>query len=423
VPGRHLPNLRWTVAGLLLCSSVINYLDRQTLSVLASTIQRDLGITTAQYAQVNSAFLLSYTVMYAVGGRLIDVMGTRRGLTVFVAGWSIADMLNALARTAGQLTAFRFLLGVTEAANIPAGVKAVTEWFPVRERALAVGVFNAGTAIGAAVAVPVVTSLTLSFGWRSAFVGTGLLGLLWVVVWVNFYRLPADHPRLSPAERALILGDGQPRAPSPARVPLGQLLRLPATWGCVVARALTDPISYFFIFWIPKYLQDERGFALADLRVSAWIPYLALALGNLAAGAIPRALVARRWSLDRARKGTMLVMSLAVPLLCLILTRAAGPAVAVAALAAWMFAHGAWGNVILPAEVFPPRAVGTVTGLGGAMGALVGAASQPVIGKVVAAVSFAPVFTACAGAYLVGLALVAWLIPDLGRMRLSESSQ
>jgi ACS family hexuronate transporter-like MFS transporter len=419
VPARHLPNLRWYVAGLLLCSSVINYLDRQTLSVLASTIQRDLGITTAAYAQVNSAFLLSYTVMYAVGGRLIDLMGTRRGLTVFVAGWSIADMLNGLARTAGQLTAFRFLLGVTEAANIPAGVKAVTEWFPVRERALAVGIFNSGTAIGAAIAVPVVTSLTISFGWRSAFVGTGALGLVWVAVWVAFYRLPADHPRLSPAERALILGDRPPASAAP-RVPVSLLLGVRATWGCVAARALTDPISYFFIFWIPKYLQDERGFALADLRVSAWIPYVALALGNLAAGAIPRALVGRGWSLDRARKGTMLVMSLAVPLLCLTLTRTSSAAVAVTALAGWMFAHGAWGNVILPAEVFPPRIVGTVTGLGGAVGALVGAASQPIIGKVVAALSFAPVFTACAGAYLVGLALVAWLIPDLGRMRLAE---
>jgi ACS family hexuronate transporter-like MFS transporter len=409
VSGRPLRNLRWYVAALLCGSSVINYLDRQTLAVLASTIQRDLGVSTLQYSYINTAFLISYMVMYAVGGRLIDLMGTRRGLMVFVTGWSIADMLNALARSAGQLTVFRVLLGVTEAANIPAGVKAVSEWFPVRERALAVGIFNAGTAVGAALAVPVVTTLTISHGWRAAFLGTGALGLVWVTIWTAFYRSP---PQMAEDEDVA----------RPARkVPVRRLLALRATWGCIAARALTDPISYLFTGWIPKYLQDERGFALADLRVSAWIPYVALALGNLSAGAIPRALVARGWPLDRARKGTMLAMSLAIPLFCLTLSRASSPALAVAALTAWMFAHGAWGNVIIPAEVFPPRVVATVTGLGGAVGALVGALSQPVIGKVVSALSFTPVFASCAGAYLVGLALVAWLVPELGRMRVVDA--
>jgi ACS family hexuronate transporter-like MFS transporter len=421
VPRRPIPNLRWYIAGLLCCSSAINYLDRQTLSVLASTIQRDLGISTEAYGAVNTAFLVSYTVMYAVGGRIIDLLGTRRGLILFVSGWSVADMLNGLARTAGQLIGFRFLLGVTEAANIPAGVKAVTEWFPVRERALAVGLFNAGTALGAALAVPVVASVTLAFGWRAAFVVTGAVGLVWVAAWTVFYRLPAHHPRLSAAERELILAPGAIPAAEAPTVPVRRLLAMRETWGCIAARALTDPISYLFIFWLPKYFQDERGFALADLRNTVWIPYVALALGNVASGAIPRALVARGVPLDRARKGTMLVMSLVIPVLCLTVTRASGPALAVAAAAAWMFAHGAWGNVILPAEVFPPRVVGTVTGLGGATGALVGAATQPVIARVVHTVSFAPVFAACAAAYLVGLALVAWLVPDLGRMRRLEN--
>jgi ACS family hexuronate transporter-like MFS transporter len=414
-------NLRWWIAGLLCCSSALNYLDRQTLSVLAATIQRDLGFSTRQYSEIQAWFLLSYTVMYAVGGRLIDLLGTRRGLIVFVSGWSIADMLNALARNLLHLKVFRMMLAVTEAANIPAGVKAVSEWFPVRERALAVGIFNSGTAFGAAIAIPIVTSLTLALGWRSAFVVTGLGGLLWVVLWSLLYRLPAEHPALSAEERALILEGAAPSS-SAGKVPVRTLLARRETWGCIAARTLTDPISYLFAFWIPKYLQDERGFTLADMRVSVWIPYLGLGFGNLAAGAIPRALVARGWSLDRARKGTMLVMSLSVPLFCLVVARTAHPGVAVAALALWMFAHGAWGNVILPAEVFPPRVVGTVTGLGGAVGALVGGVSQPVIGAVVQKLSFAPVFAACAGAYVVGLALVAWLIPDLGRIRSLERS-
>jgi MFS transporter, ACS family, hexuronate transporter len=421
VSAGHLRNLRWYIAALLCCSTALNYLDRQTLSILASTIQRDLRFSTVEYSYVSSAFLLSYTVMYLVGGRLVDLLGTRRALILFVSGWSVADMLNALAHSWRQLAVFRFLLGVTEAANIPAGVKAVAEWFPMRERALAVGIFNSGTALGAALAVPVVSSLTLAFGWRFAFVITGALGFVWVAGWALSYRVPAEHPRLSPEERELILAAPPNEIAAPAaataKVSMRRLLSLRATWGCIAARALTDPISYLFTFWIPKYLQDERGFKLADLRNAGWIPFVALALGNIAAGVFPRALVARGWSLDRARKRTMLVTSLAIPLLCLALTRVSRPGLALVALSAWMFAHAAWGNVILPAEVFPPRVVATVTGMGGAVGALVGALSQLAIGRVVQTVSFTPVFAACAGAYALGFALVVWLVPDLGRIR------
>jgi ACS family hexuronate transporter-like MFS transporter len=410
-----IPNLRWYIAGLLCCSTALNYLDRQTLSVLASTIQRELHLTSVDYARVTSLFLFSYAVMYAVGGRLIDVLGTRRGLMLFVSSWSVVNMLHGLARTAAQLSVFRVLLGVTEAANIPGGVKAVTEWFPVRERALAVGLFNAGTALGAALAVPVVSFIAVRMGWRSAFVVTGGIGLVWVAAWAAFYRLPADHPRLGAAERALIAGGELPADPAP--VPLRHLLRLPETWGCIIARLMTDPISYFLAFWIPKYLQDERGFDLAYIGKLVWIPYLAQALGNLAAGAIPRALLARGWALDRARKRTMLVVSCVMPVLCLLVTRVAHPVLAVAVISALMFGHAAWGNVILPAEVFPRHLVGTVSGLGGAMGGLAGAISQLAIGHVVQAVSYAPLFAVCAFVYLVAFALVARLVPDLGRIR------
>jgi ACS family hexuronate transporter-like MFS transporter len=411
-------NLRWYIAGLLCCSTALNYLDRQTLSVLASTIQRELGLTSGDYARMTSAFLFSYAVMYAVGGRLVDRLGTRRGLLVFVSGWSVVNMLHGLARSALQLSIFRVLLGVTEAANIPAGVKAVTEWFPMRERALAVGFMNAGTALGAALAVPVVSFIAVQLGWRSAFVVTGLIGVVWVVAWALFYRLPALHPRLGEAERALILaGEG---GPPPAPVPLARLLRLPETWGCMAARLFTDPISYFLAFWIPKYLQDDRGFDLVFLGKLVWIPYLAQALGNLAAGAIPRALMARGWGLDRARKRTMLVVSCVMPALCLAVTRVSHPVLAVAVLAALMFGHAAWGNVILPAEVFPRHLVGTVSGLGGMAGGLMGALTQLGIGAVVQRVSYAPLFAVCAFVYLTAFVVVARLVPDLGRIRTIE---
>jgi ACS family hexuronate transporter-like MFS transporter len=410
-----IANLRWYIAGLLCCSTALNYLDRQTLSVLASTIQKELHLTSIDYSHVTSAFLFSYAIMYAVGGRLMDRLGTRRGLLLFVSSWSVVNMLHGLARSALQLSAVRVLLGVTEAANIPGGVKAVTEWFPVRERALAIGIFNAGTALGAALAVPVVSFIAVRLGWRSAFVVTGGIGLVWVVAWAAFYQLPAHHRRLSAAERALIAAGDSAEVPPP--VPVRRLLRLPETWGCIVARLMTDPISYFLAFWIPKYLQDERGFDLAWIGKLVWIPYLAQALGNVAAGAIPRALIARGWALDRARKRTMLAVSCVMPVLCLMVTRVVHPVAALAVISALMFGHAAWGNVILPAEVFPRHLVGTVSGLGGMMGGFLGAFSQLGIGHVVQAVSYGPLFAVCAFVYLTAFLLVARLVPDLGRIR------
>src|SRR5215469_9410921 len=194
---------RWYIAVMLCLASGLNYLDRQTLSVLADTIQKELHLSTIDYSRITSSFLISYAVMYAVSGKLIDVVGTRRGFMLFASSWSGANMLHALARTGLQLKFFRFLLGATEPANFPAGVKSVSEWFPMHERALAVGIFNAGTALGSALAVPVVSWIALAFGWRYAFVVTGATGFIWVLGWSRLYHLPHDHPRLSDAEREL----------------------------------------------------------------------------------------------------------------------------------------------------------------------------------------------------------------------------
>lgn len=413
---RPIPNLRWWIALLLCLSSELNYLDRQALSVLAATIQADLGLTDVQYSYVTSSFLLSYTVMYAVSGRLVDRLGTRRSFLLFVSGWSVATMLHAGARSAFQLAFCRFLLGVAEPANFPGGLKAVSEWFPMRERALAVGVFNAGTAIGGALAVPVVSFVALTFGWRYAFVVTGALGFFWIAAWAAFYRSPQDHPRLGPEERALIL-DGSEGVAEPGTVPLGRLLRMKEAWGCILARVLTDPISYFLSFWIPKFLQSERGFSLADVGRYGWIPFAALAAGNIFSGAVPRFLISRGWPLSRARKATMLLVSCAMPVLCFAVTRVEGPAWALAAMSALFFGHSAWGNITLPAEVFPRHVVGTITGLGGCLGGLAGVLTQLGIGWVVQNMSFAPVFAAISMAYLLALALVHVLIGELGRER------
>jgi ACS family hexuronate transporter-like MFS transporter len=414
---RPIRHLRWYIAVMLCLATELNYLDRQTLSVLADTIQRELNLSNIDYSRITSSFLVSYAIMYAVSGRIIDIVGTRRGFMIFVAGWSVANMLHGLANTALQFSFFRFLLGAAEPANFPAGVKAVSEWFPMRERALAVGIFNAGTALGSGIAVVLVSRIALAWGWRWAFVLTGALGFVWIAAWASFYRLPQEHPRLSAEERALILSDEGVVEANQKRVPLSTLLRMRETWGCVLARVLTDPISYFLFFWTPKYFQQERGFNLAEVGFYVWIPFLALTLGNLSSGGIPRYLISRGWSVNRSRKTTMLVISCLMPFFCLLVTRVESPAIAIALMAAIMFGHAAWGNITLPAEVFPKQVVGTISGLGGALGGAVGAVTQWYIGWVVENLSFAPLFAICAVVYLTALALVHLLIGELGSVR------
>ena len=395
---------RWYVAFLLFLATTCNYVDRQALSVLAHTIQQELGLTTTMYSYITSSFLASYTVMYAVSGRLVDRLGTRRSFAIFVSGWSVADILHAFARSGMGFGVCRFLLGAMEPANFPASIKAVSEWFPMRERALAVGIFNSGTALGAAISVPVVSYIALAAGWRYAFVATGVLGFVWVALWMLTYRGPR-RLKESPLEAA-------PSAPS-----VKALLRMRETWGCILARALTDPVTYFLVFWIPKYLQEQRGFTVADLGLLGWIPFVALAIGNIAGGAIPNILVRRGWSLNLARKSTMGAASFLIPICCLLVTRVGSPMFALAILGAMMFGHACWGNITLPSEVFPKEAVGTVTGLGGSVGGFFGVLSQLTIGRVVEHFSFTPAFVGCAVVYLLAFFVVLKLVPQLGVIR------
>ncbi|HWH70008.1 MAG TPA: MFS transporter, partial [Candidatus Sulfotelmatobacter sp.] len=349
-PIRHL---RWYIALLLCLASQLNYLDRQTLSVLASTIQKELSLTDRDYSIITTTFLWTYAVAYALSGFMVDRLGSRRSFMTFVSGWSLANMLHALARSLPGLAVCRSLLALMEPANFPAGLKAITEWFPVRERALAVGIFNSGTAFGNALAIPVAAFLTLHYGWRSAFVFTGALGFVWVAAWGWFYRLPQDHPRLSPQEHALIFEGREAEAGDNQKISILQLLKMPAAWGCMLARLFTDPISYFLFFWTPKYLESERGFDLKQVGMYAWIPFAALTVGNLFSGAMPRILIGRGWTLNRARKSTMLLVSVGMLIACFLVTKAPTPGWAVVMLALVMFGHAAWGNMTLPAEVFP----------------------------------------------------------------------
>jgi MFS transporter, ACS family, aldohexuronate transporter len=411
-----LRGLRWYIAGLLCLVSGLNYLDRQTLSVLAQTIQDELHLTTVQYSDITAAFLVSYTVMYAVSGRLIDWLGTRRSFALFVSGWSVANLLHMFARTALQFSFFRFLLGATEAGNFPAGVKVAAEWFPLRERALAIGIFNSGTAVGAALSAPVVSGIALLWGWRAAFVAGGALGAVWLLLWLLFYRLPGKHPWLRPEELRLI-EEGKPAPAARPTVSIRRLLATREAWGCIVARMLTDPISYFFIFWTPKFLQQDRGFDLAAIGKYGWIPFMAAAVGNIAGGAVPARLIRRGWTLNRARKTVMLAASCLMPVCCLLVTRVPNAALAVACISVAMFSNGAWANMTLPAEVFPTEVVASVSGFAGALGGLMGVGTQLAIGWTVQNLSFTPVFAACSVAHLTAFLFVCLLVGDLGRIR------
>ncbi len=415
---RPIKHLRWYIAILICFASELNYMDRNTLSVLKDTIQKALQFDDSGYALITATFLWTYAVAYVISGWVVDRLGSRRGFLVFVTGWSIANMLHAFATGVGSFQFFRGLLATMEPANFPAGIKAVSEWFPMRERALAVGIFNAGTALGNTLAVPVAAAVALAYGWQSAFVFTGAIGFVWVAIWYFAYHLPQDHPRISEEEKQLILaGREEEDRTAHERISPWQLLKMPATWGCALARLLTDPISYFLFFWTPSYLQTERGFDLKQVGMYAWIPFAALTLGNLFSGAMPRWLISRGWTLNTARKGTMLGVSLAMLVLCFVVTQATTPVTAVLILAAVMFGHAAWGNIILPAEAFPRNAVGFVTGFGGFLGGIAGGITQLVIGSVVMTYGYGPIFAVCSVMYLLALAAVHFLIGELGIIR------
>jgi ACS family hexuronate transporter-like MFS transporter len=315
-------NFRWWIAILLLLASILNYVDRQTLSILAPTIQADLELSDAQYGNVVSLFLIAYTIAYLVSGRIVDALGTRWSLALFVGWWSIANMLTGLAKSAFSLGAYRFLLGLGEAGGYTTSPKVVSQWFPAKDRGIAVGLYSVGGAIGATIAPVLVLTLAANFGWRGAFVATGALGLVFVVVWLAVFRRPEEHKWLSEEERSLILKD-ENGADQPADPPLSEAARwmsiigTPAVWALMFARLLTDPVWYFFQFWMPKYLHSARDFAQHELA-HMWMIYLAADIGFIASGFVSGWLIRRGRGARAARLRTMLGCAMLVPLAPLI---------------------------------------------------------------------------------------------------------
>ena len=404
---------RWTIVALLFVATTINYVDRQVLGILAPTLQRELRWTETDYGDIVSWFSLAYAFGFLIAGRLIDRIGIKRGLGAAVVVWSIAAMAHALARTAAGFSVARALLGLGESAIFPGAIKTVAEWFPKRERALAAGLFNAGTNTGAIVAPLLVPAIALRWGWQWAFIITGALGFIWLLLWIPYYRDPALHPRVTRAELELIRSDG-PDSDTP--VPWLRLLRLKQTWAFAVGKLLADPVWWFYLYWLPKFLDAQYGVALSGLALPLIVVYLIADVGSVGGGWLSSALLARGWSLNRARKTAMLLMA------CLIVPTAFAPrapnmwaAVLIVGIAA--AAHQAWSaNVYtLASDMFPRSAVGSVVGIGAFAGAMGGVVFQRVIGRVLDANgnNYGPIFAACGGAYLIALAIIHVIVPRL----------
>lgn len=408
-----LSRLRWLILGLLFLSTVINYVDRQALSVLLPMLRTDLGLSSADYGLITTVFLLAYTLAQVPVGMWIDKVGTRLGFTLSVAGWSLAAVLHAFVAGPLSLVVARALLGVTEAGNWPAGTKAIATWFPQKRRAFAMAVFDSGSAVGAVLAPPAVALLALNFGWRSAFVVTGLLGFVWLAGWLWIYHAPEHHPRLSPEDRDRLFQELGVSVPKP--VVFGAALRRIVgerqLWGLMATRLLATPVWWFYVFWLPDYLSKGRGFSLKEIGFYGWIPYLTVDLGKMAGGAVSDALLARGRSPAFARKSVMLLGALAM-LGGLQVVGADSAATAIAWVCLATFGFGMWSANILAlhADIFPAETMGTAMGSTLMAASLSGAAFTFVVGRVVDRMGYVPVF------WVVGLlplaacvALIFWV--------------
>ena len=367
-PAKHrtIPALRWWIGGILFASTVINYIDRQTLSILAPFLQQDYHWTNTDYANLAISFRIAYSLGQTVCGRLMDRVGTRRGLTISVTWYSIVSLLTSLANGLSSFTVFRFLLGAGESANWPGASKAVSEWFPKRERGLATALYDSGSSIGGAVAPFLILPLYFHWGWRVAFVVPGLLGFLWLFAWRRMYYRPQDHPRISDAERQMILADiGEPEDSGKTRLRWRDLLKLPQTWGTIVSKGLTDPVWFFVTDWFPIYLV-AKGISLKSGLIAVWVPFLAADLGNFFGGAASGYLIRRGWSLGAARKALVVFGGFGVMLLIpTIFTVSLSVITLLFGLATFSYASFSTIANVLPTDLYKSDSVATVSGLSG----------------------------------------------------------
>jgi ACS family hexuronate transporter-like MFS transporter len=364
--------LRWRIAILISAAIAISYLDRQTLPVAVQAICKDIPLNNAQFSALQSAFLFAYALMYAGGGKLVDFLGTRRGFAVIMLFWSLACASHALATGFVMLAASRFLLGVGEGGGFPAATRAVAEWFPAQERATAMGIINAGTAVGAVMAPPLIATVLGYSNWRWIFILTGAIGLAWTGWWWSSYSTPKEFFEQQ--------ADPTHAAPSPAALPWTKLIRVRETWGLVTAKFLSDAAWFFLLFWLPKYLYDARNFDIKAVGTFAWMPSAAAGVGCLLGGGFSSYLVRRKFSIGLSRKLALGLSAACMPAVILIPHVPVSWAIALFCLA--YFGQQSWSTLVmvLPVDLFPPNVVGSVAGLVGFGGAMGGIAFGELVG-------------------------------------------
>lgn len=361
-----ISSLRWWVAAVLFASTIINYLDRQTLSLLAPFLKVQYHWSNTDYAYIAIAFRVAYTIGQTVFGRLMDKIGTRRGLTLTVAWYSMVSVLTPLADGLFSFGLFRFLLGAGESPNWPAATKAVSEWFPKQERGLATAFFDSGSSVGGAIAPFLVRSIYFRWGWRPAVAVPGLLGFLWIIVWRKIYQPPEVHPRISEAERTMLAADKRDLAPEAIVRPRWRdLLKFPQTWGTIIARSFTDPVWFFVTDWFPIYLV-AKGIDLRSGLLAVWVPFIAADLGNFFGGIASGRLIQRGWSLGNARKAVVVFGGIGVTMLIpTVWTTNLYAITTLFALATFSYAAFSTIANVLPSDLYESGSVASVSGLSG----------------------------------------------------------
>ena len=410
---RPIPNLRWWIAGLVFLSTVINYVDRQTLSVLAPRLTKELHLTNTEYGFISQAFLIPYTAMYIVSGILIDRYGTKLIYGVAAVWWSVAAMLHAATSTVFGFSTVRFLLGTAESANFVAAQKVAAEWFPPKDRGTLNGLVQAGTVTGAVITPPIVIWMADKWGWRSAFLFTGALGLVWAVAWFWFYHLPENHPRISTEELEL-LQESEPVTPNRTLAPPWfYFFRYPQTWGLLLARIISDPVWWFYLFWLPKYLTEQKGLSEKNMSYVVWIPYLISDIGSIAGGWYSGKLIARKFQTVASRKLVMLVSALLMPFGLFLLLKPATP-LSLVIISVVLGAHSAWKTnlVTLTVDIFPRHVVATVHGIVATGGGIGGALFTSVAGIVIDKFSYTPLLALMGILHPLAYLCMRWLVKD-----------
>lgn len=409
---------RWVICALLFFATTINYMDRQILGILAPTLQHEIGWNEQQYGAIISWFTAAYAIGYIFAGRIMDRLGSRIGFTISILIWSLSSMSHALANSVRGFAAARFGLGLGESGNFPGALKTVAEWFPARERALATGVFNAGSNVGAIVAPLAVPWIALHWGWRLAFVCSGSLGLIWLAFWVSIYRKPTAHPKLGAPELAYIQSD-----PTEAgtRVSWFRLLRYRQTWAFAIGKFMTDPIWWFYLYWLPKFLDARYGIKLSQVALPLIVVYVMADAGSVFGGWLSGTFIKRGMTVNAGRKVTMLIAALLI-VPTMFAPSASNMWVAVLIVGVAAASHQWWSCNIFtfPSDMFPRYAVGSVVGIGGFIGSVGGFLFQRATGWVLQrnGDNYTPVFVVCGLAYVSALLIMHLLVPRMQRAAL-----